>query len=254
MHQTILQHVHALAAERGVRILYACETGSRGWGFASPDSDYDVRFVFAHPLRRYLSIQEPQSDINTFLDADGEVLDLNGWDLRKFLRLLARSNATPFEWLQSPIVYEQEAGFRETLWALAPGYFQPRAGVHHYLGICHNSIKTGIADGNIKIKKYFYILRPLLAAIWAADRQSVPPMEFRPLLQQIEHRRPLMEAIQALWAEKEKAAEAQVIQLIPVIQEFVEQEMERCRDVAATLTGKNADTQALDDFFQQHCT
>ena len=69
MQQIILQHVHALAAERGVRILYACETGSRSWGFASPDSDYDVRFVFVHPLRRYLSIQEPQSDINKNYDA-----------------------------------------------------------------------------------------------------------------------------------------------------------------------------------------
>ena len=172
MKELILHHLHRIANEKGIRILYACETGSRGWGFASPDSDFDIRFIYAHPKEKYLSINSPQDTITTIFEDGGEILDFNGWDLKKTLHHFRKSNASPYEWLQSPILYEQEGDFREALWALAPSFFNPPSSVHHYLGICHNSIKTGISEGHIKIKKYFYILRPLLAAMWAADRQT----------------------------------------------------------------------------------
>lgn len=250
--QKILNHLHRIAEERHIRLLYACETGSRGWGFASPDSDWDVRFVFAHPKDAYLSVNEPQDTITLMLEDQGDELDFNGWDLRKTLHHLRKSNATPFEWLQSPFVYLEEPGFREELWALSGQYFAPRSTVHHYLGICHNAIKTGIADGHIKIKKYFYILRPLLAAMWAADHRSVPPMEFGKLLPQIENRTLLMAAISHLLAEKEVAAEGKLIPLVPVIQEFIATEMERCRAVASELEGMQPDVAPLNSFFRKN--
>ncbi|MFM9946494.1 MAG: DNA polymerase beta superfamily protein [Saprospiraceae bacterium] len=251
MQDLIRRHLRRIAEKHAIRILYACETGSRGWGFASPDSDYDVRFIYAFPAERYLSVDEPKDTLTELFEDQGEILDFNGWELRKTLRHLRKSNATPFEWLQSPIVYEQEGEFRNQLWNLAPQYFAPRATVHHYLGICHNSIKTGIADGHIKIKKYFYILRPLLAAMWAADRQTIPPMEFEPLLSQIEQNPELMAAIRQLLKEKEQAVEGQEIPLIPVIQAFIALEMERCRVVSETLDKKTVESGVLDVFFRE---
>jgi uncharacterized protein len=251
MTKNILHHLDRISKEKGVRVLYACETGSRGWGFASPDSDFDIRFIYVHPQEKYLSISEPQDTMGTIFEENGEILDFNAWELRKTLHHFRKSNATPFEWLQSPIIYQQEGNFREELWALAPSYFEARASVHHYLGICHNSIKTGITDGNIKIKKYFYILRPLLAAMWSADCQTIPPMEFRPLLTQIEGKRDLLAAIEQLWVEKEKAVEGHVIPLIPIIQAFIQEEMERCKAIASTLSNKKISNEPLDLFFRK---
>lgn len=251
MTQKILAHLNSIAAERKVRLLYACETGSRGWGFASPDSDWDVRFIFAHPQDAYLSVNEPQDTITRMLDDEGDVLDFNGWDVRKTLHHLRKSNATPFEWLQSPIIYFETPGFRDELWAISHQYFAPRASVHHYLGICHNAIKTGITGNNIKIKKYFYILRPLLAAMWAADKHTVPPMEFEKLLPQIENRAALMAAIRQLLSEKEIAAEGHLIPLVPVIQEFITTEMDRCRAVASEMEGLQPDVEPLNLFFRK---
>ena len=251
MQQLINHHLRRIAQENNIRILYACETGSRGWGFASPDSDYDVRFIYVHPLDQYLSVDEPKTTLGSIFEDGGEVLDFNAWELRKTLHHLRKSNATPFEWLQSPILYQQEGRFREELWALAPDFFDARATVHHYLGICHNSIKTGIADGHINIKKYFYILRPLLAAKWAVERQTIPPMEFRPLLTQIAGNTALMTAIQQLWADKEKALEGQSIPLIPIIQEFIGAEMEHCQTAAADLKKTTNATTTLDLFFRK---
>lgn len=248
----ILTQLNELARTHNVRILYACETGSRGWGFASPDSDFDIRFVFVHPLERYLAINEPQDSITQMITVDGELLDLSGWDLRKLLALLRRSNATPFEWLQSPCLYMEQTGFRDALWALAPQFASPRALIHHYLGICHNSIQGGISNGHIKIKKYFYILRPLLAASWTVDLGTVPPMEFAPLLKRLSDRPDLLAAINRLWAEKEQAVEAHVIPLIPEIQVFIESEMQRCKDIALGLDGKHhPDPAPLNAFFRK---
>ncbi|MEO6038464.1 MAG: nucleotidyltransferase domain-containing protein [Saprospiraceae bacterium] len=251
MQELINDHLHRIALEHQVRILYACETGSRGWGFASPDSDYDVRFIYAYPLDHYLSINEPETTLGSIFEDGGEVLDFNAWELRKTLHHLRKSNATPFEWLQSPIIYQQEGRFREELWSLAPNFFDPRATVHHYLGICHNSIKTGISGEHINIKKYFYILRPLLAAKWAVEQQTIPPMEFRPLLTQIAANTALMKAIQQLWTDKEKAPEGQYIPLIPIIQEFIAAEMEHCRTAAAGLEKMPGSSAALDLFFRK---
>ena len=107
----------ALEAQHGIRILYACESGSRAWGFPSPDSDYDVRFIYVHPLDWYLGLDEGPDTLNFPVDDE---LDLAGWELRKTLRLLRGSNAALFEWLQSPIVYHEAPGFRARLAPMLP--------------------------------------------------------------------------------------------------------------------------------------
>lgn len=98
----INEKLDEIEEKENVRILHAIESGSRAWGFASPDSDYDVRFIYARRREDYLRLDEPRDVIEWQLD---DVLDINGWDLKKALKQFARGNATLFEWSGSPIVY-----------------------------------------------------------------------------------------------------------------------------------------------------
>jgi uncharacterized protein len=112
MNQDINQQLTTIEQTQNVRILYACESGSRAWGFASPDSDYDVRFIYLQPRANYLSIYDRRDVIDLPVNA---VLDINGWDIRKTLQLFYKSNGALYEWLQSPIVYKEEPGFAAEL-------------------------------------------------------------------------------------------------------------------------------------------
>ncbi len=168
----------ALEAEYGIRILYACESGSRAWGFPSPDSDYDVRFIYVHALDWYLGLDEGPDTLNFPVDAE---LDLAGWELRKTLRLLRGSNAALFEWLQSPIVYHETPGFRAQLVPLLPQAFNLKAGLHHYLGQLRRGVEEDLIGEEMRLKRLFYALRSALAARWIREKHALPPMEFAPL-------------------------------------------------------------------------
>jgi len=168
----------SLEATHNVRILYACESGSRAWGFPSPDSDYDVRFIYVHPSDWYLGLDEGPDTLNFPIDDE---LDLAGWELRKTLRLLRGSNAALFEWLQSPIVYHEAPGFRAQLapW-LAPA-FNLKAGLHHYLGQLRRGVEEDLVGEEVRLKRLFYALRSALAARWIREKHALPPMAFAPL-------------------------------------------------------------------------
>ena len=168
----------ALEATHGIRILYACEAGSRAWSFPSPDSDYDVRFIYAHPPAWYLRLDEGPDTLNFPVDAE---LDLAGWELRKALRLLRGSNAALFEWLQSPVVYHEALGFRARLAPLLPLAFNLKAGQHHYLGQLRRGVEEELAAPEIRLKRLFYALRSALAARWIRLEHTLPPMELAPL-------------------------------------------------------------------------
>lgn len=168
----------ALEAQRGIRILYACEAGSRAWGFPSPDSDYDVRFIYVHPADWYLRLDEGPDTLNFPVDDE---LDLAGWELRKALRLLRGSNAALLEWLQSPIVYHEALGLREQLRPLLPLAFNGKAGLHHYLGQLRRGVEEDLVAEEVRLKRLFYALRSALAARWIRERHALPPMELQPL-------------------------------------------------------------------------
>jgi predicted nucleotidyltransferase len=168
----------ALETQHGIRILYACESGSRAWGLPSPDSDYDVRFIYVHPLAWYLGLDEGPDTLNFPVDDE---LDLAGWELRKTLRLLRGSNAALFEWLQSPIVYHEAPGFRAQLAPLLPVTFNQKAGLHHYLGQLRRGVEEDVSSEEVRLKRLFYALRSALAARWIRERHALPPMEFAPL-------------------------------------------------------------------------
>lgn len=178
MKNKILNKLKQIEQEKGVEILYACESGSRAWGFASPDSDYDIRFIYKHDLDYYLSLWE-QRDVIEFMTEDD--LDGSGWDLRKTLKLLAKSNPALLEWLYSPIVYYENKAFVDKLRWFAKECFSPKACVHHYIGINKSFIDVCEQD-QVKLKSYFYALRTSLSAKWILEKNTIPPVDFLELL------------------------------------------------------------------------
>jgi predicted nucleotidyltransferase len=196
----------ALEAQHGIRILYACESGSRAWGFPSPNSDYDVRFIYVHPLAWYLGLDEGPDTLSFPVDDE---LDLAGWELRKTLRLLRGSNAALFEWLQSPIVYHEAPGFRAQLVPLLPQAFNPKAGLHHYLGQLRRGVEEELVGEEVRLKRLFYALRSALAARWIRERHTLPPMEFAPLRVLLPP--DLQIDVEALLAQKAQATEKTLV-------------------------------------------
>lgn len=173
MHHKIPQKLSEIAQQHRIHILYACESGSRAWGFPSPNSDYDVRFIYVHPLDKYLAIDNPSSHLTFPVDDE---LDLQGWDLKKTLQLIRKSNTTPFEWLQSPIIYQQNEAIAGQLWQLCAHFFNARGNIYHYLGIAKSALQN--RDGQqIGIKKLFYVLRPLLCAKWCLENGKLRPCQ-----------------------------------------------------------------------------
>ncbi|MBO2007635.1 DNA polymerase beta superfamily protein [Hymenobacter negativus] len=167
-----------LEITHSIRILYACESGSRAWGFPSPDSDFDVRFIYCHPPAWYLTLDEGPDTLNFPVDDE---LDLAGWELRKALRLLRASNAALFEWLQSPVIYHEALDFRARVAAVLPAAFNRKAGLHHYLGQLRRGVEEDLTSEEVRLKRLFYALRSALAARWVRERPTLPPMEFGPL-------------------------------------------------------------------------
>lgn len=178
MKKNILNKLKQIELEKGVEILYAVESGSRAWGFASPDSDYDIRFIYKHDLDYYLSLWE-QTDVIEFMTEDD--LDGSGWDLRKTVKLLAKSNAPLLEWIYSPVVYYENEAFMNQMRALAKDCFSPVACLYHYLGTTKNFMDV-CEQEEVKLKSYFYALRTALAGKWIIEYNTFPPVAFIELL------------------------------------------------------------------------
>lgn len=175
MRDKILAALKQIENARDCRILFAVESGSRAWGFASPDSDYDVRAVYVKPLDWYLQINEPSTDtITEMLPGD---LDVVAWDLRKFLQHLNKSNASLFEWLGSPIVYA-DTGLLAKLSAVQADCAEPARIAFHYASIFRHAMENRTPDGTISIKKLCYALRASLCVRWVMERHAMPPTDF----------------------------------------------------------------------------
>lgn len=246
MKQEICHQIAAIEQTHGIRVLYACESGSRAWGFASPDSDFDVRFIYLQPRENYLSIREKRDVIELPVN---EVLDVNGWDIRKALQLFLKSNAPLYEWLQSPIVYKEHSDFAAELRGLMSKYFSHRAGCHHYLSMARNTFENDLQGEQVKLKKYFYALRPALACRWILKNQTVPPMEFghlRTLITDISWQ----QAVDDLLNRKKAAGEKELIEPIPELQEWIATTIAECKEEADALTAITRDTEQLDQIFR----
>jgi predicted nucleotidyltransferase len=226
MRAEIIRRLAAVEAEEGVRILLAVESGSRAWGFPSPDSDFDVRFVYCRPEDWYFSVDvEEKRDVLEYDITDH--IDLNGWDLRKALRLLARSNPTIVEWLQSPTQYLARGGFREAALELLASGYAPANGIHHYRSMAKTNYRGYLKADLVPLKKYFYALRPLLAIRWIERHQAPPPIEFQRLLVALQDRPDLMADVAALLERKKAAAEMDLAPALNALNDYIESELER---------------------------
>ena len=178
MKQIILENLERIEAEHNVTILFACESGSRAWGFPSPDSDYDVRFIYAQKPASYIRVFDKRDVIEQPIDG---LLDINGWDIKKALGLLRKSNPSLMEWLSSPIIYRQHDAGILPLTALAKSAFLPHSSSHHYLSMAKNDVNKLVESRDIRLKKYLYMFRALLATQWVIDKGTQPPMHFQDL-------------------------------------------------------------------------
>lgn len=177
INEIISKELDEIERTEDVKILYCAEAGSRAWGFASPDSDYDARFVYIRNPDFYLRLEHTRDVIEWKLD---DTLDINGWDIRKLLRLLYNSNPVIFEWCNSPIIYRDSVIWQR----LRPGIFEffgMKECLHHYISMARSDYKNSFSQERVALKKYFYLLRELLACEWIFEKKSPPPMLFTDL-------------------------------------------------------------------------
>jgi len=248
MHDIIVEKLLTIERERNVKILYACESGSRAWGFASPDSDYDVRFIYAQPADDYLSIEERKDVIELPVN---EVLDIGGWDIRKVLQLFLKSNPPLYEWLQSPIVYKEQGAFKGELLQLSGKYFSGRAGCHHYISMTRNTFEHDLQGAQVRIKKYFYALRPVLAALWIIEKKTVPPITFNELRTLVEDKA-WNDATDDLLERKKVSDEKTMITPVPLLQDWIEKMITYCKQQASLLPAVQHNTTELNILFRKY--
>ena len=172
MEKLIEQKLKDIEVQTNVKIIYAVEAGSRMWGFASPNSDYDVRFVYVRPMEDYLRLDAIRDVIEWQLD---DMLDISGWDLQKALRLLNNSNMTLHEWSRSPIVYRTSEEW-DVVSAVISRYFTQKAGAHYYLNKAKKDVRENLRGKTVRLKKYLYALQHILSCKWILEHNSFPPI------------------------------------------------------------------------------
>jgi hypothetical protein len=245
--QEIESRLRQLEQQEKVCIFYACESGSRAWGFPSADSDYDVRFLYIHPKNWYLSIDDKRDVIER---KNSDLIDISGWDIRKALKLLRKSNPPLLEWLKSPIVYQQRLDIVEKIRLLIPEYYSSKSCLYHYLHMAEGNFREYLKGEIVWIKKYFYVLRPILASKWIEAGYGVVPMEFELLINRLVGGDELKDAINELLRRKKEGQELDRGPRIPVISEFIETELERLGSKSFDGNNSNTDTERLDEVFR----
>ncbi|WP_231475338.1 nucleotidyltransferase domain-containing protein [Persephonella sp. KM09-Lau-8] len=218
----VLKKLEEIRKENNITILYACESGSRAWGFESPDSDYDIRFIYVNKLDYYLFIQ-PERDT---IEITEEPFDFVGWDLKKALSLLRKSNPSIIEWLNSPIIYKKDEEFFQKIKELANLSFNPKAMMYHYLSMAKTNYRTYLKTDQVKIKKYFYVIRPILSLIWIEKNKTIPPIKFEELFNQVEIEEKVRHAINNLLVIKKQKRELDLYPRIEKLNQFIEEKLE----------------------------
>lgn len=247
MTNIIQMEICEIERKENLKILFACESGSRAWGFPSKDSDYDIRFIYIRPEEWYLSIDEQKDTLEFPIN---DVLDISGWDLRKALKLFRSSNAVVYEWLQSPIIYKQELDFQKRLISLSDDFFSLRSGIHHYLNMTINPWKNDLQGQQVKLKKYFYALRSALSCKWIREKKTVPPMELDKLRELIRKEQELNKVIDLLLEQKREANEKDMIPAIPVVNNFILKEIKEGEKFTLEMDKTRGNTEILNRLFR----
>ena len=246
--QTCLKEIER---KNNVRVLYACESGSRAWGFESQDSDYDVRFIYVRPRDWYISIDvERAAEMSSKFRSTND-LDINGWDIRKTLQLFQKSNPPLNEWLLSPVVYATHGSLVDRLRELAPATYNPVSARYHYLSMAKKTYKNELTGYSVRRKKYLYALRPLLAVEWIETGMGVVPIEFEQLVAGTIVDQPLLGEINQLLDVKRSGNEADTGPRFELIQKFIEAKLEQYADTHSLETGSRSELTMLNNLFRE---
>jgi len=243
----IKSELELLEKEENVTVLWACESGSRAWGFESQDSDYDVRFIYLRRTSDYLRASDLRDVIEKPISDD---LDISGWDLPKALGLFRKSNPPLLEWLQSPIIYRSNSDFHSAISELIPSYFSPIGCMYHYMSMADRNRRCYLDKEEIKLKRYFYMLRPVLACMWIDKGFGTPPIEFGKLMDRLLPDGELRTQIEQLKEQKKQGDELEMAPPIPVISEFITTQMEKFTEITKE-TQFTKDWEPLDEMFRR---
>jgi predicted nucleotidyltransferase len=245
--KAIQDELASIEEQQNVHIFYACESGSRAWGFESQDSDYDVRFLYIHPTDWYLTIDQKRDVIEKPINDE---LDISGWDIRKSLTLLKKSNPPFLEWMQSPIIYKENPEITSLIKAVMTEYYSPISCMYHYLHMAQGNYREYLKDDVVWVKKYLYVLRPVLACIWIERDMGLVPIEFQTLVDSIVDDAELRNAIGDLLERKKAGKEIDRGPKIPVISNFIDEQLNRLSAENAKPPSKMG-VEKLNDVFQQ---
>ncbi len=246
--QYIEAALRSVAEAEGCRVVLAVESGSRAWGFPSADSDYDVRFIYLCELEWYLSVHERRDVIERPLDEN--LIDLAGWDLKKVLRLLRKSNPPLLEWLQSPIIYHEFSSVPGRLRELMKQLYSPRACLYHYLHMARGNYRDYLQRERVRVKKYLYVLRPILACRWIEADLGLVPMEFQTLIEKVLPSGEIEREVMRLLDEKRAGIELDEGPQRPVLNAFLEAELDRFERCTAP-EAPGIDDSQLDALFRE---
>jgi uncharacterized protein len=246
----VQRRLDAIARNQHCRILFAVESGSRAWGFPSPDSDYDVRFVYARPADWYLSVYPGRDVIETPIEDE---MDVNGWDLRKALHLVLKSNAVISEWMESPIVYRRDAAALRHLRAFADRMLNPRALAYHYLHLARRQVAAKLTRDRIALKRYFYALRPALTLRFLRLQGGQrPPMHLQALIDGTDLPPATVGVIDRLVAAKSQTREMGSGPRIPALDRLIAAEIAAAAGSASEMPGRPpSDLEAADRLFRR---
>lgn len=247
--QRVRDVLSQIEEERDVRVLFACESGSRAWGFASRDSDYDVRFLYVQERDWYLSIEDRRDVIELPIADD---LDVSGWELRKALRLLRKSNPPLLEWLKSPILYQHDPQFVAEFTAVAEEFYSPRRCFAHYLRMAFGNWRDYLRGREqVSLKKYLYVFRPLLACRWIERQLGQVPMLFAELVEGVLEELEVRVALAELVARKQAGDELAVEPPVQALSSFIEGELARL-DALNEPEEVAGEVEALNRFFRRY--
>jgi len=247
MKQYIQTKLLELEKERGIKVLFACETGSRAWGFPSPDSDYDVRFIYMHLPEWYVSLSEKKDSIQMMLD-DGE-LDMSGWDIRKALRLANKSNASMIERMQSQMVYMSNPSFVNEMLEIIGQRYSPVATMYHYLSMAKKFSHE--LEGSGKLKTLFYALRSAMACKWIISQDEMPPIDFKIMLDRLGLDESFKKNVSQLIDLKSQVDESYVHGNEPLIKSFVVSQIMQADELKNELKGASMKCVDLDRFLRK---
>lgn len=242
MQEIILEGLKRIEQEFDVKVIFAAEAGSRAWGFESPDSDYDVRFVYVRPVDTYLSVFNHRNvidaqDLHSLASSiaspfDHKLLDFSGWDISKALHLAYKSNPQLLEWINGPITYVEDkdgvlAKAANELWQMQPTY-------EHYRAMAKSNYREYLQTSMVKYKKYLYVIRPLLAARYVVEQQKIPPVSFAELRREVRVPTAVHEAIDRLLELKMATNETDLLPRVQVLNDWIANETEQPRQLLAS--------------------